>query len=711
MAHRLSTVRPCFRRTLVIARVFGEPRGALSLAILCLTVLTLGVAFRLTDALTGAWAGIAGSGDASSLGWWRTESVHAQGTAGSGSLTFFTAFDAPGAGTGALQGTLGTSINDNGDIAGVYLTAPNVAHGFVRTVVNGTASLATFGAPGAGSSLNQGTFPTSINMAGDVAGMYFDANNAYHGFLRVASTGTVTAIDVPGAPTTLGHRGTLPMSLNAGGVITGFYVDSADVRHGFVRSAGGSFTTFDVPGAGMASTDGTVPLSINTAGQITGFYQDASGTFHGFVRAAAGTITAPINAPGAGTGGGGKISFRGTLADSINTAGDIAGIYSDTNGADHGFVYTASSTTPTFTTFDVAGAATTGLIPGTVPLSMNAGGDISGIYTDTAGARHGFLRSGSTSTISAPIDAPSAAATGMFSGTVLININAAGQVTGTFVDASGVFHGFLLAPAAPPPPPAATPTFSPAAGTFTSAQMVTISDATAGAMIHFTTNGNTPTTADPVFTAAIPVNSTTTIKAIATASGFSDSAVAAATYTINLPTPDYQVSVNPSTLTIAAGQSGKATFTVTPQNGFNSQVSFACSGLPAEAACSFVPASVTPNGSAVTSTLTVTTSAPTAAMQQPTPISLRPVYALSFPVLAMMLGVAARRRGVLHGAQVLLPLILLLAAAGLTSCGGGKASGGNPGTPLGTSTVSVSASTSGAGAISHTATLTITITN
>src|SRR5262249_41389776 len=183
--------------------------------------------------------------------------------------------------------------------------------------------------------------------------MTFHQATPYPGFLRVPATGTITAIDVPAAPTTVGHRGTLPMSINAGGTITGFYVDAGDVRHGFVRSAGGAFTTFDVPGAGTSSTDGTVPLSINTAGQVTGFYKGVGGTFHGFLRAATGTITAPIDVPGAGTGSGGKISFRGTLADSINTAGDIAGIYSDTNGADHGFFYSASSTTPTFTTFDV----------------------------------------------------------------------------------------------------------------------------------------------------------------------------------------------------------------------------------------------------------------------------------------------------------------------------------------------------------------------
>jgi hypothetical protein len=80
----------------------------------------------------------------------------------------------------------------------------------------------------------------------------------------------------------------------------------------------------------------------------------------------------------------------------------------------------------------------------------------------------------------------------------------------------------------------ATPTFIPQAGTYTSPQNITINCATSGAVIHYTTNGVDPTSSSPTFSSAIPVNSTTTIKAIAIASGLANSAVASATYTINL---------------------------------------------------------------------------------------------------------------------------------------------------------------------------------
>ena len=81
-------------------------------------------------------------------------------------------------------------------------------------------------------------------------------------------------------------------------------------------------------------------------------------------------------------------------------------------------------------------------------------------------------------------------------------------------------------------PTCATPTFSPAAGTYTSAQSVTISSATEGATIYYTTDGTEPTTNSTQYNGAISVSSSTTIKAIATAAGYDNSSVATATYTI-----------------------------------------------------------------------------------------------------------------------------------------------------------------------------------
>jgi len=104
--------------------------------------------------------------------------------------------------------------------------------------------------------------------------------------------------------------------------------------------------------------------------------------------------------------------------------------------------------------------------------------------------------------------------------------------------AAGCGGGTSYAPAPPPPPPpaaAATPAFFPVPGSYsqtTAGQTVTLTDGTSGATIYYTTDGSTPTTSSTIYTNPITITATATIKAIATASGFSASAVASGSYTL-----------------------------------------------------------------------------------------------------------------------------------------------------------------------------------
>jgi N-acetylneuraminic acid mutarotase len=78
-------------------------------------------------------------------------------------------------------------------------------------------------------------------------------------------------------------------------------------------------------------------------------------------------------------------------------------------------------------------------------------------------------------------------------------------------------------------PAAATPSFSPGPGTYLTGQSVVLSDSTPGSTIYYLSSGSASATQ---YTGPIPIASTETIQAVSTASGYANSAVASATYTV-----------------------------------------------------------------------------------------------------------------------------------------------------------------------------------
>ena len=144
-----------------------------------------------------------------------------------------------------------------------------------------------------------------------------------------------------------------------------------------------------------------------------------------------------------------------------------------------------------------------------------------------------------------------AAAFTVVSSTEITTMVPAGATTGTVqvVTPGGTLTSNAPFQVAGTVPQAFPPAFSIPGGTYSTAQTVSISDATPGATIYFTTNGTTPTTSSKQYTGPITVSSTETIEAIATASGHSTSAVTTATYTIgSLPV----AAASPSSLTFTA---------------------------------------------------------------------------------------------------------------------------------------------------------------
>ena len=116
-----------------------------------------------------------------------------------------------------------------------------------------------------------------------------------------------------------------------------------------------------------------------------------------------------------------------------------------------------------------------------------------------------------------------------------------------------------------------TPEFNVASGAVNSGTEVTITCATEGAKIYYTTDGTEPTAESTEYTAAISVTPPMTLKAIAVKDGMNDSAVASASYTIKgtVSTPEFSVesgAVNSGTsVTISCATEGAKIYYTTDE--------------------------------------------------------------------------------------------------------------------------------------------------
>jgi probable HAF family extracellular repeat protein len=164
----------------------------------------------------------------------------------------------------------------------------------------------------------------------------------------------------------------------------------------------------------------------------------------------------------------------------------------------------------------------------------------------------------------------------------------------------------------------------------------------------------------------------------------------------------FTLGASPNQLTVSAGNSATSTITVTPNAGFTQPVSFSCGNLPVGTACSFNPATVTPAGGPVNTTLTIATNGGAVALLS-TGNSPTLFASLFLPVVLIPVGLLMRRSGV-DGRHLSIAsgCLMALTVVGLLSCSSGDSpppasTGGVPatGTPAGTSTVSVTATSGG----------------
>ncbi len=131
---------------------------------------------------------------------------------------------------------------------------------------------------------------------------------------------------------------------------------------------------------------------------------------------------------------------------------------------------------------------------------------------------------------------------------------------------------------------AATPVFTPPGGTYSNTQPVTITDATRGAAIYYTVNATTPTTASTVYSGPISVTANETIKAIAVAPGYGQSAVATATYTLTqpiaaTPIPTQTVSIADATAGATVYYTTNGTAPTTTSTKYTGPITFTTSAV------------------------------------------------------------------------------------------------------------------------------------
>lgn len=192
------------------------------------------------------------------------------------------------------------------------------------------------------------------------------------------------------------------------------------------------------------------------------------------------------------------------------------------------------------------------------------------------------------------------------------------------------------------------------------------------------------------------------------------------------PASDYTLTAPVLTQTVVVGDSTSYSITITPTNGYNGTITFACIGLQG-ASCAFNPSSLTPNNVETTlvSNLTVTTNTATSSLQSP----VRPESNTRYSLFASLLGAGwfgvvllggVRRGG--NGAQsqrrrrivrlVVLAAFAFTAILVIGSCSGNSTTGST--TPIGTQTFTVNATgtagTNGGNTSVHQLSLTLIVT-
>ncbi len=394
-----------------------------------------------------------------------------------------------------------------------------------------------------------GTYSGEVNLLLN----YINTRIAYlDGVLNHKAPSAVTLVTAP-ASVVSGSTLTLSAkvsSASGGGVPTGSV--AFNTERGLLGVA-------SVDGSGMATYAGPAPAAGNVT--VTATYTgdsayaiSASGNSNLSIAPAAMPVTLALtaNATTYASGSNAKLiatlySETGNATPSGSVVFSLNGITLATSSVNSGQAVFETTALPAGADTIVATyAGTASFLPasGQVAVTVNgaaaaatpalspAGGTFSSAQSvvlsdSTPGAVIHYTTNGSLPTVSSPVySGPISVSVGTV--TIQALATASGYATSSISAATYTIQASM--------PMAMAPTFTPAPGSYNTGQTVTLADATAGAVVYYTTNGTAPTASSAMYSAPIALsNGTTTVKAIAMASGYAPSAVASGTYVASTP--------------------------------------------------------------------------------------------------------------------------------------------------------------------------------
>ena len=260
-----------------------------------------------------------------------------------------------------------------------------------------------------------GAAVAAVAVAGSLAlGGVAQAATATGHQARTATSYTFTTLDDQADPTFNQLLG-----INVHNVIAGYFGSGAagHPNKGYLLNppyAQANYANENFPGSTQTQVTG-----LDDKGNTTGFWVTANGTNHGFIEWNG--VFASYNDPSTPKTKGSVNQLLG-----INNAGTAVGFYNDAKGNSH--AYKLNQATGQFTAIHVPGVseAATGI---------NNAGDIVGFATDSSGSTSSWLKIGTSTTA---FGFPGGSDTQAF------GINSKNQIVGSYLDGSGVMHGFVL---------------------------------------------------------------------------------------------------------------------------------------------------------------------------------------------------------------------------------------------------------------------------